>query len=175
MGEVVTLSTAYMSDPDLDAIATYLKSLPGKTDGAAQPTARGRAVAAGTGPYASSALPLDNPAAAAGGAIYRDQCSACHGLDGKGIAELFPSVADSSMVRSDDPTTAIRIILRGARSVGTRAQPTAPGMPSYDRELDDSEVATVLTYIRSRWSGITDPIASEQVSKVRLDTALRPD
>jgi mono/diheme cytochrome c family protein len=79
------------------------------------------------------------------------------------------------MVRSDDPTTSIRIILRGARSVGTRAQPTAPGMPSYGRQLDDSEIAALLTYIRSRWGGIADPIASEQVSKVRLDTALRPD
>jgi mono/diheme cytochrome c family protein len=79
------------------------------------------------------------------------------------------------MVRSDDPTTSIRIILRGARSVGTRAQPTAPGMPSYGRQLDDSEIAALLTYIRSRWGGIADPIASEQVSKVRLDTALRLD
>ncbi len=33
MGEVVTLSTSHMTDPDLNAIATYLKSLPGKNDG----------------------------------------------------------------------------------------------------------------------------------------------
>jgi mono/diheme cytochrome c family protein len=175
MGEVVTLSTANMSDPDLNAIATYLKSLPGKTDGAAPPPAKNPTAATVGVTSAATALPPDNPAAAAGGAIYRDQCSACHGLDGRGIAELFPSIAESSMVRSDDPTTSIRIILRGARSVGTRAQPTAPGMPSYGRQLDDSEIAALLTYIRSRWGGIADPIASEQVSKVRLDTALRPD
>jgi mono/diheme cytochrome c family protein len=132
-------------------------------------------IAAGTGPYAASALDVDSPATAAGAAIYRDQCSACHGLDGKGVAELFASISDSSMVRSDDPTTSIRIILRDARSVGTHAQPTASGMPSYGRHLDDREVADVLTYVRSRWGGIADPIESEQVSKVRLDTALRPD
>ena len=118
MGEVVTLSTAFMTDPDLNAIATYLKSLPGKTD-------------------APPAISASDPAMTAGAAIYRDQCSACHGLDGKGVAELFPSVADSSMVRSDDPTTSIRIVLRGARSVGTKTQPTASGMPSYSRQLDD--------------------------------------
>jgi mono/diheme cytochrome c family protein len=175
MGEVVTLSTAYMSDPDLNAIATYLKSLPGKTDGASPSPAKAPTMATGATSYAASPLPVDSPAMIAGTAIYRDQCSACHGLDGKGVVELFPSIADSSMVRSDDPTTSIRIILRGTRSVGTRAQPTASGMPSYGRQLDDNEIAAVLTYIRSRWGGIADPIASEQVSKVRLDTALRPD
>ena len=156
MGEVVTLSTAQMTDPDLNAIATYLKSLPGRTE-------------------ATSSLSANDPAMVAGGAIYRDQCSACHGLDGKGVAELFPSIADSSMVKSNDPTTSIRIVLRGARSVGTSAQPTAPGMPSYGRQLSDDEVAAVLTYMRNNWGSAATPVTSEQVSKVRLDTALRPD
>ena len=156
MGEVVTLSTAQMTDPDLNAIATYLKSLPGRTE-------------------ATSSLSANAPAMVAGGAIYRDQCSACHGLDGKGVAELFPSIADSSMVKSNDPTTSIRFVLRGARSVGTSAQPTAPGMPSYGRQLNDDEVAAVLTYMRNNWGGAATAVTSEQVSKVRLDTALRPD
>jgi mono/diheme cytochrome c family protein len=156
MGEVVTLSTAHMTDPDLDAIATYLKSLPGKTDEVAS-------------------LSADDPAMVAGAAIYRDQCSACHGLDGKGVAELFPSVSDSSMLRSNDPTTSIRIVLRGARSVGTKTQPTASGMPSYGRQLDDSEVAAVITYLRNSWGAAASSVSPEQVSKVRLDTALRPD
>jgi mono/diheme cytochrome c family protein len=156
MGEVVTLSTAYMTDTDLSAIATYLKSLPGETDRLAP-------------------LRADDPTMVAGAAIYRDQCSACHALDGKGVAELFPSLADSSMLRSDDPTTTVRIILRGARSVGTSTQPTAPGMPSYGRQLDDSEIAAVLTYLRNRWGGAAAPVTSEQVSRVRSDAALRSD
>ena len=156
MGEVVTLSTAFMTDPDLNAIATYLKSLPGKSDG-------------------SAALPADDPSMVAGAAVYRDQCSACHGLDGKGVAELFPSIANSTMVRSADPTTSIRIVLRGARSVGTGIQPTAPGMPSYGRQLDDDQVAAVLTYMRNSWGGAAEAVTRAQVSKVRIDTALRAD
>src|SRR5262249_7724975 len=156
MAEVVTLSTAFMTDGDVHAIATYLKSLPGNSSNDTAPGA-------------------NDPAMVAGGAIYRDQCSACHGLDGKGIAELFPSIADSSMVRSDDPTTSIRIILPGPRSVGTSAQPTAPGMPSYGRQLDDDQVAAVLTYIRNSWGGAAKPVTSDWVSQVRRDTALRPE
>jgi mono/diheme cytochrome c family protein len=112
MAEVVSLSTEHMTAPDLKAIATYLKSLSGKGDHTQTPS-------------------KEDTAMVAGASIYRDQCSACHSLDGKGVAELFPSIADSSMVKSDDPTTSIRIVLRGARSIGTRAQPTAAGMPSW--------------------------------------------
>jgi mono/diheme cytochrome c family protein len=156
MGEVVALSTAKMTDRDLAAIAAYLKSLPGRSQ-------------------APPALPADDPAMVAGAATYRDQCSACHGLEGKGVNELFPSISDSSMVRSDDPTTSIRLILRGARSVQTRSQETGPGMPSYGKQLDDAEVAAVLTYIRNSWGGAATSVTPMEVSKVRSDTALRPD
>jgi mono/diheme cytochrome c family protein len=156
MAEVVTLSTEQMTNSDLNAIATYLKSLPGKED---RPTT----------------LPKEDPAMVAGAAIYRDQCSACHGIDGKGVAKLFPSIADSSMVRSDDPTTSIRIVLRGARSVGTKAEPTAPGMPSYGHQLDDPQIAAVLTYMRNSWGAAAAPVEAADVARVRSDTASRPD
>ncbi|MBR1124869.1 cytochrome c [Bradyrhizobium lablabi] len=155
MAEVVSLSTEQMTHSDLNAIATYLKSLPGKQDH-------------------PQTLPKEEPAMVAGAAIYRDQCSACHGIEGKGIAKLFPSIADSSMVRSDDPTTSIRIVLRGARSVGTQAEPTAPGMPSY-RQLDDAQIAAVLTYMRNSWGAAAVPVRPADVARVRSDTALRPD
>jgi mono/diheme cytochrome c family protein len=155
MAEVVTLSTEQMTNADLNAIAAYLKSLPGKQDD-------------------PRPLPKEDPAMVAGAAIYRDQCSACHGIDGKGVAKLFPSIADSPMVRSDDPTTSIRIVLRGARSVGTKAEPTAPGMPSY-RQLDDTQIAAVLTYMRNSWGAAAPPVGAADVARVRSDTASRPD
>jgi mono/diheme cytochrome c family protein len=156
MAEVVALSTEHMTDPDLKAIATYLKSLSGTQEH-------------------PQTLSKEDAAMTSGAAIYRDQCSACHGIDGKGIAELFPSIADSSMVKSDDPTTSIRIVLRGARSVGTQAQPTAPGMPSYGSQLDDAQIAAVLTYMRNGWGAAAAPVSATDVARVRSGTALRPD
>jgi mono/diheme cytochrome c family protein len=156
MAEVVSLSTGQMTNTDLKAIATYLKSLSGNQDH-------------------PQTLPKEDPAMVAGAAIYRDQCSACHGIDGKGVAELFPSIAGSSMVKSDDPTASIRIVLRGARSVGTQAQPTAAGMPSYGRQLDDAQIAAVLTYMRNGWGAAAAPVGTADVARVRADTASRPD
>jgi hypothetical protein len=92
-----------------------------------------------------------------------------------GIPNLFPSVANSSIVRSKDPTTAIRIVLRGARSVGTSDEPTAPGMPSYGWQLDGGQVAAVLNYIRNSWGAAAPAIDAKDVNRVRSDTASRPD
>jgi mono/diheme cytochrome c family protein len=156
MAEEVALSTSHMNDSDLTAIATYLKSLPGRQDKPAP-------------------LPPDNPAMIAGQAIYRDQCSACHGLDGHGVPYLFPSLADSSSIRASDPISLIRVILRGARSVATAAEPTAPGMPSFAWQLDDAQVAAVVTYIRNTWGSAAAPVSASNVSSARSDLQGRAD
>jgi mono/diheme cytochrome c family protein len=156
MAEVIEYSTSHMTDSDLAAIATYLKSLPGRQDNPASVAA-------------------NDPSMVAGQAIYRDQCSACHSLDGKGVPQLFPSLADSSIVRSSDPTTSIRMVLRGARSVATDAEPTAPGMPSFSWQLDDAQLAAVVTYIRNAWGSAAAPVSARDVSSARSELKGRPD
>jgi mono/diheme cytochrome c family protein len=152
MAEMIADSTSQMTGSDLAAIAAYLKSLPGRDD---NPTPVG----------------ANDPFMVAGQAIYRDQCSACHALDGKGVPQLFPSLVDSSLVRSSDPATLIRVVLRGARSVATAAEPTAPGMPSFGWQLDDAQVAAVLTYIRNTGDAAAAPVSPDDVSRAR--SALR--
>ena len=67
-----------MTDPDLKAIATYLKSLSGKDRDRPATLAKD-----------------DRALMVAGAAIYRDQCSACHGLNGNGVADVvFRPIAD---------------------------------------------------------------------------------
>src|SRR6202012_476110 len=133
MKDVVENSTSKMPDADLKAIAVYLKE-------------RG---AAGSGPPAP--LPASDPRMQAGEAIFVDTCSACHVRDGSGIEHMFPKLAGNAIVKQDDPTTLIRIILTGVRGAGTDAMPTPPAMPSFGFRLDDSEVAAVVSYIRNSW------------------------
>jgi mono/diheme cytochrome c family protein len=156
MAEVVELSTSQLTDADLLAIATYLKTVGGTSE-------------------VPAPLGASDPRMVAGGAIYRDQCSACHGLDGRGTPLLFPSLADSPLVRAQDPASLVRVVLRGARSVGTAVEPTAPGMPSYGAQLDDAEVAAVLTYIRNGWGRGSPPVSEDVVARARLQLAARAD
>lgn len=155
MAEEITNSTSQYSDSDLAAMATYLKSLPGRPD--------------------MTPAKAEPAVMTAGEAIYRDQCSACHGIEGRGVAMLFPSLAQSSLAHASDPTSAIRLVLRGGRSVATKAEPTAPGMPAFSWQLDDAQVAAVLTYIRNAWQTAAAPVSPEAVGKARDQLRIRAD
>jgi mono/diheme cytochrome c family protein len=156
MAEEIEHASSKMTDADLKAIAVYLKSIPGDT---------------GT----RQAVAKDDPAMKAGEAIYRDQCAACHMIDGKGVSHLFPSLADASMLRSTDPRSAIRLVLRGVRSVATKDEPTGPGMPAYGHMLKDEEIAAVLTYARNIWGRAAPAVTSGDVAKAREDLKARSD
>jgi mono/diheme cytochrome c family protein len=156
MAEEVEHASSKMTGSDLKAIATYLKSVPGDSKD-------------------SKPIAENDPAMKAGHAIYRDQCAACHMIDGKGVANLFPSLADASVLRSNDPTTAIRLVLRGARTVATKDEPTGPGMPSYGRMLSDDEIAAVLTYARNSWGRGASPVSASDVARARDDLRARND
>jgi mono/diheme cytochrome c family protein len=145
-----------MTDGDLHAIATYLKAVPGRAE-------------------AASPVPASNPMMVAGDAIYHDVCSACHAPNGDGVPFLFPSLANSSSVLSADPTTLIRVVLRGARSAATSREPTAPGMPPFGWQLDDDQIAAVLTYIRNSWGAAAPAVSPGEVGKARLALAARED
>jgi mono/diheme cytochrome c family protein len=69
----------------------------------------------------------------------------------------------------------IRIILRGARSVATANQPTAPAMPSFDWQLDDERVAAVATYIRNSWGSAARSVSATEVGKTRSALVQRTD
>ena len=156
MAEEIEHSTSRLKEEDLAAMAAYLKSIPGSPDSPAP-------------------LKADDPVMVAGQAIYRDQCAACHQINGKGVPRLFPSLADSPGVRSRDATTLIRIVLRGARSVATEQEPTAPGMPSFARHLDDEQIAAVVSYVRNAWGRPAAAVAPGDVRKMRDALSTRTD
>jgi mono/diheme cytochrome c family protein len=79
------------------------------------------------------------------------------------------------VLRSRDPRTAIRLVLRGARTVATKGEPTAPGMPSYAHMLKDDEIAAVLTYARKAWGRAAPPVTPDEVRKARKDLQARND
>jgi mono/diheme cytochrome c family protein len=154
MGEEVADSSSQMRPDDLLAIATYLKS-PGASD------------KSGTAQASGSPLPADDARMRAGAAIYHDVCSACHGLDGRGTPYLFPDLTIDAAVSARDPTSLLRVVLIGTRSVATNPEPTAPAMPGFRWQLSDGEVAAVLTYIRNSWGQAAGPVSVSQVRHMR--------
>ncbi|HEX4739479.1 MAG TPA: cytochrome c [Allosphingosinicella sp.] len=148
MQEVIYYSTSRMSDADLLAIATYLKDLP----------------------PAAPAVHATPPGAAqmqAGAAIFADTCAGCHKANGEGNPGLFPPLAGNASVQSKDPTTLVRIVLQGSRSVPTPAKPTPLAMPAFAWKLGDGEIAAVTTFIRNSWGNEAPAVGPGKVAKLR--------
>ena len=154
MAEVVTYSTSLLSDGDLNAIATYLKSLPASPDEA-------------TAAPAAAAMK-------AGGAVFFDACTACHLVDGKGQPRMFPPLQGSAVAQQRDPTGVIRLILSGGRTAPTLTRPGFQTMPSFAWKLDDQQIADVATYVRNSWGNRAAPVDAKEVSKIRSTLHLRP-
>jgi mono/diheme cytochrome c family protein len=150
MADAVTHSTSRMTDQDIAAIATYLKD---NGD-------------AGSGPKPDPVAANDN-VMRAGAAIYKDSCAVCHRDAGTGEVHLFPRLAASALVQSDDPTTLVRVVLQGTRAASTSGAPTAPAMPAFDWRLNDAQVAAVLTYIRNSWGNAASSVGVETIARQR--------
>jgi mono/diheme cytochrome c family protein len=152
MAEVVADSSSRINDADLAAIATYLKNQPGQS-GVEQP------------------ISANDSMMVAGAAIYDDLCSACHKGDGSGVSYLIPNLAASNSVASREPTTVVRVVLRGADSVATNDEPTGPSMPGFGRDLTDAQVAAVATYVRNSWGHAASAVSEREVIKARESLA----
>lgn len=149
MAQVVSDSTQWMMDADLKAIAVYLKDLPGQNGEAA------------------TALAAQDRTVAAGQAVFKDNCKACHAASGAGIPNLFPALANAPSIQSAKATSLIRVVLQGTQSVATEGAPTAPAMPAFGWKLSDEEVASVVTYIRNAWGNAAASVSAGDVSNAR--------
>ncbi|HET7221954.1 MAG TPA: c-type cytochrome [Rhodanobacteraceae bacterium] len=154
MAEVVQASTQYLKQRDLEAMATYLKSLEGP-----EPES----------PNAPSKHTMDE-----GQALYVDDCAGCHMNDGTGLGNAFPTLRASSAVQVAKPQLLIAVILEGARSPATSAKPTGLMMPAFGSKLDDAEVAALTTYIRNAWGNRGGEVSSGDVAKLRSTLASAP-
>jgi mono/diheme cytochrome c family protein len=151
MGLVVQDSTSQLADDDLRAIAAYLANR------APSPT--------------PAPQPPDPAAMRTGEAIFVDQCSACHLMQGQGQTLAFPPLAKSANLQQSDPSNAIHAVLAGLRATPTMAHPTPFTMPAFAWKLDDAQVAAVATYARNSWGNAAPAVTADQVGKLRAKVA----
>ncbi|HEX3708562.1 MAG TPA: c-type cytochrome [Pseudolabrys sp.] len=147
MAEVVADSTSKLPDVDLRAMAAYIKDVDG-------------------GAPATASKP-DEKIMTAGGAIFNDSCGACHQSDGSGVPHMFPPLKHDVNVQQSDPTTVIRVILEGARTVPTDKRPTPFAMPAYGWKLKDDQIAAVATYVRNAWGNSAPAVTASEVTALR--------
>ena len=93
---------------------------------------------------------------------FRSRCTYCHLANGQGMKK---SLVNSKWVQGTDRNL-IRIVLQGK-------QGEAEVMPGFGAEMDDAQIASLLTYIRRAWGNEAQPVETSAVREVRSATADR--
>ncbi|MCK0104896.1 cytochrome c [Marinobacter sp. S0848L] len=146
MGEVVSHSTQNLTDEDLMAIGVYLKSLSPSPEtfvtNVEQPTLNGAE-------------------------LYNEYCSTCHGQNGDGFEGVTPALASNPTVVSRNPSSAIRVVLNGTTTPVSGPGHTQRIMPGYGWQLNNDQIANLLTFMRTRWGNDAPPVSAEDVEQHR--------
>jgi nitrite reductase (NO-forming) len=109
----------------------------------------------------------------AGAVLFKGTCSVCHQESGQGIPGVFPPLAGSDFLMAD-PKRAIHIVLNGlSGEVKVNSNTYNSVMPPMS-QLNEDEVANILTYVMNSWGNQGGAVNREDVSKVRATTK-RPE
>ena len=124
-----------------------------------------KAVATATTAAAAGTLtPKDQ--IAAGQALFAGTCSVCHQANGAGLAGVFPPLAKSDWF-GQDPKRAIGAVLHGlSGKMKVNGKDYDSVMPPMN-QLNDDEVANILTYVLNSWGNPGGSISAADVKKER--------
>ncbi len=118
------------------------------------------------------------PAVAVFGAQSGEQlyqlCATCHGAQGEGTPGVFPPLAGSEYVTTENLAVPIRILLHGMQGpVTVRGVEYNGVMPPFGIgvEMPDADVAPVLTYVRQAWGNAASAVTAQDVAAERAATA----
>jgi mono/diheme cytochrome c family protein len=157
MAEVTFNSLQFMSDEDIRAMAVYLKTLPADQGPASDP--------------AEAPARADvNQAFSEGRRIYTARCATCHGAEGRGKTPHYPPLARNQSIGMGSAVNPIRMVLNGGYPPGTRRNPMPYGMPPFAQEMNDNEIAAVVTFIRTAWGNRGAAVTAREVNQLRSAT-----
>lgn len=157
MGEAVDASLMYLTQPDVAAIVTYLRSVPAvarkdlpRPNTRIAPSSPDEGVAANVSPL--------------GKAVYEGACASCHGWSG--VSPVIPLATLTGARAVNDPTAinVAQVVISGARGHGTNAQAE---MPAFGNAYSDFEIASVANYVTSRFGALPSSLTAERVAKLR--------
>lgn len=149
MAEVVLGSTQYLSPQDAQAIARYLlpTAAPAAGKSLRVTTMRGPT---GLGPQ-----------------LYEKHCATCHGAAGQGVPGAYPALAGNATVNARLPNNMIQITTLGGFAPATPGNPRPFGMPPFQLQLNNQELAALLSFVRAAWGNTAPAVSEFDINKLR--------
>ncbi|MGC8829626.1 MAG: c-type cytochrome [Verrucomicrobiia bacterium] len=108
--------------------------------------------------------------------LYTTACAPCHQPDGNGAAGQYPPLANSEWVLASGPGRLIRIMLHGIQGeievCGVKYNNT---MVPWKDLLNDSQIAAILTFIRTELGNKASAVSPDHVKAIREKTLDRSE
>ena len=100
---------------------------------------------------------LAAPDTADGEALYGANCAVCHQADGSGAGDgAIPALAGNPLVTAVEIDPVIHVVIDGRG-----------GMPSFDDDLEDEEIAEVVSYLRQLGDNDSSPVTTGDDEEAR--------
>jgi mono/diheme cytochrome c family protein len=157
MGEAVDNSLRYLTQSDITAMVTYLRSVPGiSTSDLPEPKASPAPSSFAEGVAAN----VDSR----GKAVYAGACAGCH--DWTGVSPVIPYATLTGVRSVNDPTAinVVQVILSGAH-LQTSGSRTA--MPAFGSAYSDAEIASLANYVTARFGARPSAVTAENIAALR--------
>lgn len=120
--------------------------------------------------FAVLAVPLASlpgtPPTPAGDLIFQGGCATCHAAGSPRVLAGQELLSETKSLASDDPTGAIRLILRGRQPAPEQRGAWMPGFASV---LSDEQIADVLQWLRTSAGRSPWPDLADRVHAVRTE------
>jgi mono/diheme cytochrome c family protein len=147
MAQTVHDSLSKMTDADILAMATYIKTIPPKAT------------------YKEAKLTVAS-ASPDGQTVYLNNCSSCHQTNGNGLGNAIPPLSGNGAVAAQGPQNVIRAVLGGLPAQGTYGP-----MPGFATLLTPQQIADVANYVRTTWANAAPATATaDMVTQIAPDT-----
>jgi mono/diheme cytochrome c family protein len=157
MGEAVDESLSHLTASDINAIVTYLRTVPAvTTSDLSEPRTSLASASYSEGPAA--------PSDARGRAVYEGACAGCHGWTG--VSPVIPFATLTGTRGVNDPTAinVAQVIIGGADRHAAQA---SANMPSFGEAYSDAEIASVANYVTARFGTQGSQLTASQVAAMR--------
>jgi mono/diheme cytochrome c family protein len=169
MAEAVDHSLQYLTEPDLTAIANYLKTVPAQHDPAdIKPVYEQGKPADELGSIRAVALPEDGDKMT-GAQLYDAYCGTCHQAQGQGSSEGgLPSLLHNTAVGRSNTNNLVMVILEGVKR---GADGSDVKMNGFAQSLSDQQVATLANYLTRQFGNPAVTVSPSQVKDLRAGGA----
>jgi mono/diheme cytochrome c family protein len=103
-----------------------------------------------------------------GSSLFATHCAACHQVSGQGLPGVFPPLAGSSYVTSDNVERLAAIMIYGLMGpIKVNGVEYNSVMAGLGATLSDEELSAIAGYIRNEWGNSADPVPPEVYAETR--------